>query len=187
MSNKRNVLAAIADAAIVVLALAVVTQIALQVYDRFQPSPQLAGRAAPPQPDFVPGDKLPQAVSIGLSDADFTLLMFLSSKCGYCTASMPFYTKLAEVRRNSTGATRLAALSAEPREVLEAYLQHHEVVVDAAIGLSPGDFRKMKVRGTPTLILASRDGTVRNVWIGKLGEEEEVAVLAAVAGNLGVD
>lgn len=184
--NRRSVLSATADAAIVLLALAVATQVALQIRDRLKPVRQPpAARATAPQPsEFVPGDKLPQDAGVNLAQADYTLLMFLSSRCGYCTASMPFYNRLSKARADSVASIQLAALSAEPHEVLERYLAEHAVTLDAAVGLSPGQFRDMRVRGTPTLILATRDGIVRNVWRGRLAEDQEAEVLAAVEGRL---
>lgn len=187
MLDRRSALSTTADVAIVVLALAVVTQVGFQIRDRLQPPRQPAPRAATPPPDYLPGDKLPEGVDVTLEKADYTLLMFLSSTCGYCTASMPFYGKLSEARSNSSVPVRLTAVSGEPREVLVDYLAQHNVAVDAMVGLSSNDFRRMKVRGTPTLILATREGVIRKVWIGRLGPEQEAEVLATFEGRSASD
>ena len=147
----------------------------------------LPGRSAPPVPDYVPGDTMPQAAKLELPEAEYRLLMFLRSTCGYCTASMPFYARLKGARDRSEGPVRLAAISAEPRSILSGYLATHSVSVDAEVALSPAAFTEFRVRGTPTLVLIDRDNTVRKVWIGQLDPAQEAEVLAAVEGTLALN
>jgi len=130
---------------------------------------------------------MPQAAKLGLPEADYTLLMFLRSTCRYCTESMPFYRTLKNVRDGEAVSVRLAALSAEPREMLEGYLSEHKVAVDSTIALSPSEFSAFRVRGTPTLILVDRKNVVRRVWIGLLDSAQQTQVLAAVEGRLPVN
>jgi hypothetical protein len=40
-------------------------------------------------------------------------------------------------------------------------------------------FRDLKVRATPTLILVDGSGTVRHVWVGKLGADREEEVVTS--------
>lgn len=182
MLNRRGALSAVADVAIVLLALAVVTQVGLQIKDRLKPvrEGQSAARSAPPAPEYSQGDSMPQVAKLGLPEADYTLLMFLNSRCGYCTASMPFYGRLKEERDRHSASVRLAALSAEPQEVLDNYLSQHQVKLDSTIALSPVQFLEFRVRGTPTLILVDKEGVVRSAWIGRLDPAQEAEVMAAM-------
>lgn len=184
--RKKPTLRGAADIGIIVLGLAVATQVALQVSDRFRPPapPRPSPTSAPPQ-EYEPGDKLPAGSRLDLSKADHTLLLFVRSTCGYGTASMPFYGKLSDARRPS-GSISLTAVSSEPEAVVKGYLAHHDVVLDAAISLSAAEFRRYRVRGTPTLVLASRDGTVRKVWSGQLASRAEEEVLGVLAGRLAI-
>lgn len=125
-----------------------------------------------------------QAAKLELPESDLTLLMFLRSTCRYCTESMPFYSRLKEARDRGAGSFRLAALSAEPREILDRYLSAYEVAVDSTIALSPSEFSEFRVRGTPTLILVDRKNVVRGVWIGLLDPTQEAEVMTAVEGGL---
>lgn len=186
MLNRRSALSAVADIAIVLLALAVVTQVGLQITDRLRPSSprQPAVRSAPPVPEYSQGDPMPQVAKLGLPEADFTLLMFLRSSCRYCTESMPFYSRLKEARDRGAGSVRLAALSAEPQDLLDGYLSAYKVAVDSTVALSPSQFSEFRVRGTPTLILVDRKNVVRKVWIGLLEPAQEAEVLTAVEGGL---
>ena len=42
------------------------------------------------------------------------------------------------------------------------------------------DFSKIKVPGTPTLLLVDDQGKVLDVWVGKLDESREKQVLASL-------
>ena len=66
----------------------------------------------------------------------------------------------------------------ETREVLEDYLKAHGLSVDAAISLTQDEYRQLRVRGTPTLILTDHAGVIRGVWVGRIRPELEEAVLA---------
>lgn len=176
------------DLAIIVLALAVTVQVSFQALDRVQPS----ARAAPPPTTSAPaqeyqiGERLPTTRAVDLSRTNHTLLLFLRSTCSYCTASMPFYAKVADARRQSPMSISLTALSSESERVLQDYLRRHNISLDATVSLSPADSRQYRVRGTPTIMLVDRAGIVRRVWIGQLAPEAEQEVLDLVSGRLAV-
>lgn len=176
------------DLAIVVLALAVAVQVSFEVFDRVRP----IGRAAPrpitsaPAQEYEIGERLPATGAVDLSRTDHTFLLFLRSTCGYCTASMPFYAKVAEARRQSPISISLTALSSESERVLQDYLQRHNVSLDALVSLSPADSRQYRVRGTPTIMLVDREGVVRKVWTGQLAAEAEREVLDLISGRLAI-
>jgi len=64
--------------------------------------------------------------------------------------------------------------------------ERHSVAVDASISLPAGEFRQLRVGGTPTLVLANRDGVVRKIWVGQLPERAEQEVLELVSGRIAV-
>jgi len=115
------------------------------------------------------------------SESDRTLLLVLSTKCTFCAESMPFYTRLVE----ETGpGTRFIALL--PQNVSDArqYLQEHGVAIDDVRQLTPG---ALGVSGVPTLILADKQGVVRDFWFGKLGPNVESLVMSRVKGEVSDD
>jgi hypothetical protein len=67
---------------------------------------------------------------------------------------------------------------------IKGYFRQHGVPLEAAVTLQPGHASRLKVSGTPTLILVDRNGSVLGVWIGKLKPEAESAVLSAVTGSM---
>lgn len=104
-----------------------------------------------------------------------TVLLFLTTKCGYCTESLPFYGRLAERLAKSRQA-RLAVLSPEPEALVKAYLSTHKVPIQEVMQVKAGVFR---VDATPTIVIADRAGKVVGTWVGILREREK-EVLAAI-------
>jgi hypothetical protein len=142
-----------------------------------------------PTPDVVwkAGDRLPAIADLDFSKAERTLLLFLSSRCTFCTRSMPFYGKLVSTRQESGASVRFVALSTEPRASLLAYTQAHGVVLDQIISIDRGQLPPLKMRGTPTLVLVDDVGSVLQHWRGMLppSGEAEVEMLVVGAENAG--
>jgi thioredoxin-related protein len=130
--------------------------------------------------EYRTGERLPLNASIDVSKSAQTLLLFLRSTCKFCTESMPFYVRLAAARRTAGTDLRLVVISADPPQVLAAYLAEFQLRVDQAVTLAPAELAQFRVRGTPTLVLTDRSGTVRRVWIGKLQQPAESELLASI-------
>jgi thioredoxin-related protein len=131
---------------------------------------------------YLVGTRLPAAPSLYTAGADHTLFVFLRSGCAYCTASMPFYTKLNEVRKASRVPVAMTAVSTDSQSVLESYLATHGLPFDRAVSISASEFARYNIRGTPTLLYVDRRGTVRRAWLGKLPEAAEREILTLLSG-----
>lgn len=129
-----------------------------------------ASAAMPPMP-FKVGQTLPGLDRSVFDRSDRTLLMLVQSTCQYCTASMPFYEKVAGLPKRGS-AFRLVAVTGDERGVSQRYLQGNKVMVDEIV-TRPSS---MGAVPTPTLVLLDRQGKVRNIWVGQLppATEEEV-------------
>ena len=114
--------------------------------------------------DHLPGVSYHQSSS--------TLVLYVRSSCKYCTASMPFYRRLNELR--SKGGVRLVAVSPEPANVADAYLRRNGVAIDQIVSYSG------RVHATPTLIEVNQGGEVTNVWVGQQTEEQQRKITNAV-------
>jgi hypothetical protein len=171
--------------AIVILAAAVVIQLGLQIRDRVsRPTPPTVRPGAAAAREYRPSERGPVIAGLDYASADRTLLLFVRSTCRYCTASMPFYSKLETARREAGSSVRLVAISPEPVEVLSKYLRDHKVMVDSMLTLSTVEAAQVKVGGTPTLVLTDRGGVVRQVWVGQLPPDKEREVISAFAGQV---
>ena len=123
-----------------------------------------------PSVQYEPGETMAALPGVEYATAPKTLVLVLSSQCRYCTESMPFYLKLAEMR--ASASYRMVVVGLETREVLSEYLASHKLQPDAVISAASGT---LKVSGTPTLILVEKTGAVTAQWSGALrGREQEV-------------
>ena len=144
---------------------------------------QFAQPIAPPpsaaESQLKPGTRLPIA-SVDFSKSEKNLLLVLSTTCKYCTESAAFYQRLAKQNAETKKLNIVAAL---PQEVAESakYIDSNGFVVDQIIKASPSE---LLVRGTPTLVLLDKNGTVLESWAGKLPPEKEKEVAERLFGSV---
>jgi thiol-disulfide isomerase/thioredoxin len=125
-----------------------------------------------------PGMKL-SLPGVDWDRADKTLLMVLSTNCHFCTESAPFYQRLAQQKAGRQDV-RLVAVLPQVMSEAQKYLSDHNIVVDDVRQSVPG---AAYARGTPTLIMVDRTGSVVTSWIGKLPAEKEAEVLNRFLGE----
>lgn len=125
---------------------------------------------------YSPGSAIGSIDGIDFSTGRGTLLLFASSRCRYCTDSMPFYRKLATIP-TSENQWRFVVVGREPAEILQGYVQSHALTSVKIISIAPGVVR---VRATPTLILVDTRGRVVREWRGQLQPRQEEEVIGAI-------
>jgi thiol-disulfide isomerase/thioredoxin len=110
------------------------------------------------------------------NESAMSAVLFLSTECHFCDASMPFYRQLADIH-NQRSANRVALLgvSREPGRNLEDHLAQNHVGFDHVYQL-PSTFKLLT--GTPTLLLVDRTGTIRRAFVGELNAPQEQQLLA---------
>lgn len=106
-----------------------------------------------------------------------TLVLALSTTCHFCTESAPFYQKLSK----NHGSVRLVAAFPQTTNEGELYLDKFGVKVDEVKQVS---FEKLRIAGTPTLVLIDNGGKVTRTWEGALSPERESEVLNALQENI---
>jgi thioredoxin-related protein len=131
----------------------------------------------PPPGAAAKGDTLAALREVIPPGADRTLVVALSPTCHFCNESMPFYKTLVDQRNQSKSPVKVVAAvpMAEAREPEQKNLADHGVQPDAVV---PVDFAKIKVPGTPTVLLVDNQGKVLDVWVGKLTDSRQKQVLA---------
>lgn len=110
------------------------------------------------------------------SESEETVLLALSNKCHFCTESAPFYQKLT---RELAGRSNVRVVAVFPQEVGEGrkYLDELKVPITQ---VSQAKLDSLGVRGTPTLVIVDKSGTVKQSWVGRLTTEREAEVLSRV-------
>ena len=169
---QRTKLDTAANVAIIVACAAAVFVLLNNQFQFFAPKP-----AAPAMPGQVAeGEVYPELGKVVPAGAPKALVMALSPTCGFCTQSMPFYKRLVDERNEKGSAVKvIAAVPDESvREAESTQLAEAGVATDGVVTL---DFAKVKVAGTPTILLVDGKGKVLNLWVGKLDESGESDVL----------
>lgn len=124
-----------------------------------------------PESDSLVGSKL-SIEGVNWAGAERTLLLVLDKDCAYCRASMPFYRLLAE-RTAGRNDFRLLGVVNTSAEEGKKYVADNELHVEVIRWY----FKRLKISGTPTLILVNSTGEVVNEWKGSLSMATEAEVL----------
>ena len=167
MENLHKRLELIANIAIIIVAIALGV-VLVKKYVRVQPTTVDSNTSAN-EPRVVEKINLP---GIDWSKRA-TLVLAISTSCHFCTESAPFYRDLAQAHNG----IRLMAVLPQPIEVGKHYLDTLGVQVDEVL---QAPLNEINVKGTPTLLLVNREGTVVGKWVGRLPAEKEAQVQYAL-------
>lgn len=110
------------------------------------------------------------------SDSEETVVLALSNKCHFCTESAAFYQKLS---RELADRQNVRVVAVFPQEVGEGkkYLDGLNVPITQ---VAQATLDSLGVRGTPTLVIVDKSGTVKQSWVGRLTAERETEVLSRI-------
>jgi hypothetical protein len=137
---------------VVVILLAVVIG-SVYLKDRFIATPS-------PQADEVKaGDKLGSLDGWDWSAHDRTLVLALRKGCHFCEDSAPFYQRLVTRQQRGVPITPIVAVFPDNANLVKEAVQAEGLGVRALAGVP---LEKLKVSGTPTLLLVDRSGRVLN-------------------------
>jgi hypothetical protein len=130
-----------------------------------------------PEPDAVKaGDKLANLDGWDWAAHDQTLVLGLRKGCHFCEDSAPFYQRLIGQQQQAGANSTMVAVFPDTAETVEGVLQSEGLGVQALAGVP---LERLKISGTPTLLLVDRSGTVLNAWIGMLSPRQELEVMRA--------
>ena len=114
---------------------------------------------------------------INWKDNKKTLVMYLSTKCRFCTESGEFYKKLVE--KNSSQNVGMVAVMPQSLNEGKIYLENLGVDVKQ---VRSSRLNSIGISGTPTLLLVNEDGIVSEIWRGKLSADKEEILLKRLFG-----
>lgn len=107
-----------------------------------------------------------------------TLVLAISTQCHFCTESAPFFQR---VEKEKPKDLKLIAVLPQTVEEGQKYLEGEGVRVD---DVKQAQLSTIGVIGTPTMLLVDGNGTVAQVWEGKLQPDQEGGVLAVLKQGL---
>src|SRR5688500_7003841 len=88
-----------------------------------------------PPPPVEAGRQLRLPASATDEGKSASLLLMLSTKCQFCTESMPFYTRLAALPAVRDGRIRLSVISLQPTGIMREYLAAHGLAVSSVFSV----------------------------------------------------
>lgn len=166
-SKVKNYLETGSNVAVIAVAVLVIGVFAWQYF---------AGEEQPSREGLRKGATLSQLPMHDFKSSPHTLIIALNSKCGYCSASIPFYNRITESLRDS--AVRTVAVFPNQDKDAQQYVGEKGFKIDSVV---TGDFHALKIRSTPTLILVDNSGKILDFWIGRLNNDKEQEVLNTLA------
>ncbi len=173
MSSKfRSVLEATTNIAVLLMAIAVSAFFLTNYYRQRQ-----VAKAPELELGLEKGLTLPLIQGVNFADSGRTLLIVMNTQCGYCADSVQFYNRVMDAQVNAKSPVRILALFPNSGEEVRKFVDERHLKVDA---VSRTDLVKLKLTGTPTLVLVDDAGRICDFWVGKLTPDNEDQVIKSV-------
>jgi hypothetical protein len=132
-----------------------------------------------PEPESVKaGVKLANLDGWDWSAHDQTLVLGLRKGCHFCEDSVPFYQRLIAEQQEAGSSRTIVAVFPDTAEAANRVVQSEGLAAPVLAGVP---LEKLKILGTPTLLLVDRTGTVLNAWVGILSPRQELEVMKVTA------
>lgn len=168
----KNSLELVTNIAVLLIALVVLGNFA---WHYLSPKPRLRLQSG-----LQKGDPFPELQSIDYSNSPQTLLIAISSRCEFCSESVPFYKQVSDAGLESSNSTRIVAVFPDPEDEARQYIQQKHLSMSFVARVN---FKALNLVATPTVILVDNTGKILDFWIGKPSKEAEQQILKAINAN----
>lgn len=112
---------------------------------------------------------------------DRQIVLVLSTKCGFCQESVPFYREIQSIAaREPRKVIRLAALFHQPLNEGRIYLETNGLTAFEAATIDPGELSRIGIPGTPAVVILNENGVVLKSWMGLLSERDRTDIVEHV-------
>ena len=169
-SKLKSNLEIISSVAVTLAAVAVITSVSWGYFTSKHAPPSLRS-------GLQKGNLIQALPNFNYKGSPQTLLIAMSTKCHFCSESIPFYNQVTKLQKETGKQIRVVAIFPENEDEVKQYVQQNNLDVDSIGGI---DFGRFNLEGTPTMILVDRDGKVLNFWIGKVPESDQQQVIKSL-------
>lgn len=114
------------------------------------------------------------------SKTHVNVVVFLSTKCHFCEASMPFYRHLISERNVENSFINMVAISREPSKTVQDHLLAENVRFDQVYQLQKSN---TWLRATPTFLLVDGSGVIKQALIGELNSSRQQEIFNLIRGT----
>ena len=102
-----------------------------------------------------------------------TLVVAISSACPHCVNESSFYSDIT----HSAHRTPILIVMPQQTQTAQSFLDEHSITPSRTIS---ADLRSIQVNVTPTLMLVSPSGVVKQAWVGELDDKQRREILNAL-------
>jgi len=102
-----------------------------------------------------------------------TLVVAISSACHFCVDSTPFYSEIT----HSTHVAPIIVVMPQGEQDARTFLEKYAITPRSVVSAS---LPSIQVNATPTLMLVSSSGTVKQTWVGELNDAQKHEVFTAL-------
>lgn len=128
---------------------------------------------------YKAGDQFPTPPGSSYASTEH-LVLFIDSRCPFCQASVPLYRKLFGRRvAGETHVLPVIVVGWEDLSRIQVFVSSNDLHPSEVLSL--GRLGQYAFRYTPTLLHVSREGSVQDVWIGRMTKAQEQRVLKMAA------
>jgi hypothetical protein len=167
-----------ANIAIILVALLIGFSLIRQQITHAKAANKALAASASMENSLVPGNYLPPPEGYQWAQHDRTLMVALRYGCIHCEHNMQLYQHIQNQIQRSNARTSLLSIFPDDLFVAQHDLDSH------SLGNMPFlaniNFAKMRVAGTPTLLLVDNKGTILYSWIGELSQREQDGVMKTI-------
>lgn len=125
------------------------------------------------------GANLSQLSGYDFSSSPKTLIIAVHSKCGYCSASIPFYNRVTESLKDKNIVRAIAVFPGSDTDAKQ-YVEAQGLKTDSVV---MADFRALHINNTPTMILVDSKGKIIDFWVGQLTEDKQQQVMKIISAT----
>ncbi|HEX5707943.1 MAG TPA: redoxin domain-containing protein [Pyrinomonadaceae bacterium] len=165
-------------------------QIAFLVYQNRELKQAIALSRSAPEPDGLkPGDQVAAFDAVGgaggqtrvsYDDAERYLVLITSTKCQWCTKTLPVWKEIAEQAGGK--GVRVVGISLDGEGEMEKYKRENGLNFEVVnFPEDPVVQASYKAFATPQTILVGRGGKVERVWQGALNEAAKNEVVKQIS------
>lgn len=126
----------------------------VQRHERASEGPRLP----PPPAEYDVGQDISKEVPIDFAGSNRTMIIAVQESCGYCEASMPFYQQIVAERDRLASDLRVVFIAPSRDADIKTYLASRGVKPDYVLSFDRDT--TLKVRVTPTMLVADRSGHI---------------------------
>lgn len=124
------------------------------------------------------GSNPPPGTAITLPGVDWgahpsTLVIAISTLCPHCENEAAFYSDLTRSKHRSP----VVVVMPQQQQTAQSFLDEHHINPTNTIS---ADLRNLQVRATPTIVLVSSSGVVKQTWVGELNDKQKTEVSSAI-------